>query len=91
MLETINKTDNAILKFWAPWCVPCKQTDPIIKEFSDKQSKYTVIPVNIDDYPDIANKYSIRSVPTVIQANFGEVVNAAGGLELIKKLLKTLN
>lgn len=55
-----------ILKFWADWCSPCKRLEPILKELESTYTDVEVIGINIDQDSSIANKYEVKSIPTLI-------------------------
>ena len=56
-----------LVDFWAEWCAPCKALAPILDEISDElDSKVAISKVNLDDNQDLAMKYSIRSIPTLL-------------------------
>lgn len=83
MIEIINENFDelvaksvipVVLDFWAPWCGPCKAIAPYIEELSEKyKGKVLVAKVNIDDSGDLAMKFGIRNIPTVIFLKNGEV------------------
>ncbi|MCB1196110.1 thioredoxin [bacterium] len=79
--EVLGSTIPVLVDFAAEWCGPCKRLAPIIeelaKEFSDSVK---VAHVDIDSYPDIATKYSVMSVPTLILYKNGAPVNKSIGL-----------
>ncbi|KAJ8762967.1 hypothetical protein K2173_023096 [Erythroxylum novogranatense] len=72
--ELVIKSENPVLvEFWAPWCGPCRMIAPVIEELAKEYAgKISCYKVNTDDCPNIATKYSIRSIPTVLFFNKGE-------------------
>lgn len=65
----------AVIDFWAEWCGPCRMISPIIEELSHEyEGKALIGKVNVDHNPEIAMKYGIRSIPTILIIKDGEVV-----------------
>ena len=80
-----------MVDFWAPWCGPCRMVSPVIEKLAGKYSgKVKVVKVNIDDNQELAIKYDIMSIPTVMLFKDGKAVDKAIGAapsEFYEKLL----
>lgn len=75
-----SKEKIALVDFWAPWCGPCRQLAPTLEEVaSEYASKVVVGKVNVDDFPDIAGKFNIRGIPTMILFKEGKAVDTKVG------------
>jgi thioredoxin 1 len=88
--ETVN-SGVSLVDFWAPWCGPCRMVAPVIEELSkDYDGKANICKVNTDEEQDIAIKYGIRSIPTLLVFKDGEVVDqligAAPKAQLAEKI-----
>ena len=79
---TVIQSDKPVLiDFWAEWCSPCKVVGPIVDQLSEEFNGKAVIgKVNIDTNPDIAMKYGIRNIPTLLVFKNGEVVDKHVGV-----------
>ena len=70
-----------LVDFWAEWCGPCKMLGPILEEISkDLKDKLQIVKVNLDENQDLAMKYSIRSIPTLLLFKDGELIDTKVGL-----------
>lgn len=67
-LDKILSTSETLvlIDFWAPWCAPCRMLGPVLDEIAEEYAgKVLVTKVNVDDYPELAQHYQVRGVPTV--------------------------
>ena len=79
--EVLKSNLPVIVDFWAEWCGPCKMLTPILEELSNEmKSEINVVKVNLDENQDLAMKYSIRSIPTLLLFKEGNLIDTKVGL-----------
>ncbi len=88
--EVLEYEGTAMVDFWASWCGPCQMVGPIIEEIANEVSDVKVCKVNVDEQPDIAGKYNVMSIPTIIIFKNGEPVNVSVGAKPKPELLALL-
>lgn len=79
--ELLQQHDKPILvDFWAPWCAPCKMLGPELEKVAGEwKDKLTVVKLNTDEKPEIANQYNISGIPTMILFKNGKEVHRVSG------------
>ena len=79
--EVLKSNLPVIVDFWAEWCGPCKMLTPILEELSNEmKNEIKVVKVNLDENQDLAMKYSIRSIPTLLLFKDGNLLDTKVGL-----------
>ena len=90
--DEVVKQGKVLVDFWAPWCGPCKMQTPILEKVKGAIGEAAVIAkVNVDENPDLAAKFSVRSIPTLLLLEDGELKETMVGLKQPAELVELLN
>ena len=86
--EVNNSEIPVLIDFWATWCGPCKMMTPVVEELAtEKEGTIKVCKVNVDDEPDLAQKFNIMSIPTFVAIKEGKVVGTSVGVQTKQQIL----
>jgi len=79
--ELISSDKITIVDFWAEWCGPCRSQLPILEQYASKNSDVQVVKVNVDENSELAQKYGVRSIPTIIFFQKNKVKHKTVGVQ----------
>lgn len=88
--EVMNSDKPVLLDFWASWCGPCQMLLPIIEELAGEVTDAKICKVNVDEQPELADKYGVMSIPTLVVVKDGKTVNTSVGVQPKDKILEML-
>lgn len=88
--QVIKAEKPVLLDFWASWCGPCRMVSPIVDEIANERADIVVGKVNVDEQPNLAAKFGVMSIPTLVVLKNGKIVNQAVGARPKAQILAML-
>lgn len=89
--QTITSNKTVLVDFFATWCGPCKMLAPVVEQFAESETNVKVVKVDVDEEPDLAMRFGISSIPTLLVFKDGKLADKQIGyrsLEQLKQIVK---
>ena len=88
--EIMDSEKTVLLDFGAPWCAPCRMVVPVIEEIAGERPDIKVGKINVDEQPELASKFGIMSIPTLVVMKNGKIVQQVSGMRPKNAILEML-
>lgn len=89
--EIVNQNEKAVLiDFWATWCGPCMMVAPVVEEIANERADVAVCKVNVDEEPELAEKFEVRFIPMLVAMKDGKIINSTTGYHEKEEILALL-
>jgi thioredoxin 1 len=80
------KTGRVLVDFYADWCMPCKMLGKVLEQYESETDQVKLIKINVDENLEASSAFGIRSIPTIIYMENGEVIDRATGSKTLQQL-----
>ncbi|MDD7661459.1 MAG: thioredoxin [Eubacteriales bacterium] len=88
--EVLESAETVLVDFYADWCGPCKMLSPVVDEIAGEVSGCKVVKLNVDEAPNVAARYNVMSIPTLMVFRQGEAVDRSVGVQSKQHILNML-
>ena len=88
--EVLDSEKPVLLDFWASWCGPCRMVSPIVDEIAAERGDIKVGKVNVDEQPELAGRFGVMSIPTLVVMKDGKIIHQAVGARPKAQILAML-
>lgn len=89
--DSVTSSGLCLVDFWATWCGPCRMQAPILDELDEQlEGKVKICKLDVDDHPDIAQRFGVFSIPTLIVFRDGEMIRKEVGVHTVDQLCSML-
>lgn len=88
--EVLQSEKNVLVDFWAPWCAPCRMLSPVVDEIAQESTDFKVCKVNVDEEQELAQRFGVKSIPTLLVFKNGETVKHSVGVQPKSAILEML-
>ena len=89
--EVLQSDKPVLVDLWATWCAPCRMQGPIVEKLADELTDVKIGKLDVDENSDIAEKYNVMSIPTLLVFKNGEVVQKAVGVHTREQRIDMIN
>ncbi len=89
--EVLQSEKPVLVDFWAGWCAPCKMGAPVLEEIAAEVADVKITKVNVDEQPELAQKFQVMSIPTMVLIKEGKVVDTTVGAQPKEDLVRFIH
>ena len=88
--EVMASEKTVLLDFYADWCGPCRMVSPLVDQIADEHPEYLIGKINVDEEGELAQKFDVMSIPTLVVIKNGEIVSQNTGARPKEQILELL-